>query len=81
MPAASPRHANNPDLLALGQAIRTVRKAQGVSQEDLAHIADIDRAYVSSIERGQQNVGIVTVLRVARTLNLTLADLATRAGL
>lgn len=81
MPLSSPRHAQHPSLVALGTAIRAMRKAQGVSQEDLAHRAGIDRSYMSSIERGMQNPGIVTVLHIAQALNLSATELFAEAEL
>jgi transcriptional regulator with XRE-family HTH domain len=81
MPTSSPRHANDPDLLALGTAIRRIRLEQDISQEELAHRSEIDRAYMSSIERGQQNPGIVSILRIAKALELTAAELMAAADL
>lgn len=81
MPIASPRHAYAPALVALGAAIRACRLERGVSQEDLADLAALDRSYVGSIERGAQNPGIVTVLRVAKALDISVADLFARASL
>ncbi|MDR0274838.1 MAG: helix-turn-helix domain-containing protein [Burkholderiaceae bacterium] len=81
MPTPSPRHANHPDLVALGAAIRRVRLERGLSQEELAYRSEIDRAYMSSIERGQQNPGIASILGVARALELTAAQLMAAARL
>ncbi|TAK77159.1 MAG: XRE family transcriptional regulator [Aquabacterium sp.] len=81
MPVSSPRHANHPALIALGDAIRRVRLERGVSQEELAHQSEIDRSYMSSIERGQQNPGIVSILRIAQALDTTLTELAAEARL
>ncbi|SWQ06791.1 HTH-type transcriptional regulator sinR [Klebsiella pneumoniae] len=81
MPIASPRHAQHPVLVALGRAIRQARIDRQISQEDLAHRSEIDRAYMSSIERGQQNPGFVSVARVAGALDMTVAELMTEAGL
>jgi transcriptional regulator with XRE-family HTH domain len=81
MPITSPRHANDPVLLSLGRAIRTARKARGISQEELAHLSSIDRSYMSSIERGGQNPGIVSIARVAFALEMTLTELFAEASL
>jgi len=75
MPVSSPRHANDPSLVALGAAIRCARRERDMSQEELAHRSEIDRAYMSSIERGQQNPGIVSIIRIAKALELTVAQL------
>ena len=55
MSTPSVRHANAPLLRALGASIRTLRKARGLSQEELAHACGIERSYMSGIERGQQH--------------------------
>ena len=81
MPITSPRHANDPALVALGAAIRRSRMAQGISQEELAHRSAIDRSYMSSIERGGQNPGILSVLRVAHAMDMTLTELMAEAEL
>lgn len=81
MPISSPRHAFNPALVALGQAIRRARLEREMSQEELAHRSEIDRSYMSSIERGGQNPGIVSVLRIAHALEMTLTQLVADAEL
>ena len=81
MPIASPRHAYLPSLVALGKAIRAARLERGISQEELAERAAIDRSYMSSLERGAQNPGIVSLLRVATALNMTAAQLFADAEL
>lgn len=81
MPISSPRHAQDPALIALGRAIRDARKERGVSQEELAHRAEIDRSYMSSIERGGQNPGVMSVVRIARALGMTVTELVVEAEL
>jgi transcriptional regulator with XRE-family HTH domain len=81
MPISSPRHANDPVLVALGAAIRRCRLAKCVSQEELAHRSAIDRSYMSSIERGGQNPGILSIVRIARAMDLTMTELMAEAEL
>ncbi len=81
MPRASPSHARDPVLVSFGQAIKQARAEAGVSQEQLAHLAGIDRSYMSSIERGEQNVGLISMHRVAQALGLPLAVLVLNARL
>lgn len=81
MPIALPRHAYARALVALGAAIRASRLEKSVSQEDLADLAALDRPYMASIECGAQNPGIVTILRVAKALNLSVVELFARAAL
>jgi len=59
--------------------LRRYRKAAGLSQEELAHRADIDRTYISSLERCQYAAGIDVVDRLARELGVEAADLLTRS--
>ena len=81
MPIVSPRHAYEPDLVALGAAIRAARLNRGITQEELAERSAVDRSYMSSIERGAQNPGIVSILRVTRALGITAAELFADAAL
>jgi DNA-binding XRE family transcriptional regulator len=81
VPRPSPRHANAAELVAFGLAVQKRRRELKLSQEALADSANIDRSYMSSIERGLQNIGIVLAARIASTLQLSLADLVSRADL
>jgi transcriptional regulator with XRE-family HTH domain len=64
------------DVLALN--LRRLRQAKGLSQEELAHQAEIDRTYVSALERSVYAAGIDVVDRVARVLGVEAADLLKR---
>lgn len=79
VPRPSPRYAQAPELVAFGTAVRQRRLALGLSQEALAHEAGIDRSYMSSVERGGQNVGLVLAAQIARALDTKLADLIAAA--
>lgn len=71
----------HPALAALGEAIRHVRKEQGISQEKLALLAEVDRSYVGRVERGDNNVALLTLLKVANALGVSVAQLMKRAKL
>jgi transcriptional regulator with XRE-family HTH domain len=58
-----------------GQRVRALRLAAGRSQEELAAIANIDRATYGKLERGLINPSLLTLGRVAVALNLRLSDL------
>ena len=58
--------------------LRSRRKAAGLSQEELAHRADVDRTYVSSLERCVYAAGIDIVDRLAQELGVEAADLLRR---
>jgi len=54
------------------------RKARGLSQRALAQRAGLDRTYVGSVERGERNVSIDNIERLAEALGIELADLFKR---
>ncbi|MEQ1955137.1 helix-turn-helix transcriptional regulator [Mesorhizobium sp. CN2-181] len=59
----------------LANNLRRYRKAAGLSQEELAHRAGIDRTYISALERCQYAAGIDVVDRLARELDVSASDL------
>ena len=65
----------------LGQAIRARRKALGLSQEALADAASIDRSHMGKIERGERNVTLLNVLRIATAMNCRPSEILADAGL
>jgi len=62
-------------LLAFGRNVARIRNQKGLSQDKLAEKADLDRTFVSGIERGVRNPGIKSVLRIARALGVALDEL------
>lgn len=62
-------------LLKLGKTIRSLRKAQGISQENFAQRAGIERAWYGKIERGEANLTAHVILRLAYQLNVTPGEL------
>jgi transcriptional regulator with XRE-family HTH domain len=67
--------ATHPLLRSLGAAIRSLRRERGMSQESLAGLADIDRSYMSSVERGLRNVSVLNVARIAEALGVPVWEL------
>lgn len=59
----------------LAHNLRTHRLAQGLSQEELAHRAGIDRTYISSLERSVYAAGIDVVDSLAKVLGMEASDL------
>ena len=53
-----------------GKRLVEVRKAKGWSQEALAHESGIARSYLSGVERGQRNIALVNICRLAETLEV-----------
>lgn len=70
-----------PALVALGGAVRRIRKEQSISQEELALLAAVDRSYMGRVERGDNNVATMTLVRIAKALGISVADLMSEAGL
>lgn len=58
--------------------LKRLRHERGLSQEELAHRADIDRTYVSSLERSVYAAGIDVVDRIARVLGVEASDMLRR---
>jgi transcriptional regulator with XRE-family HTH domain len=73
--------AKSPPSCALGEAIRATRLERGYTQEAFAAHARIDRAYYGAVERGEFNVTLQTLLRIAAGLNVTAVELLARAKL
>jgi transcriptional regulator with XRE-family HTH domain len=62
-------------LVSLGKKVRSLRRSQELSQEKLAESADLDRTYISGIERGKRNVSIVNIAKIATALGVTVSKL------
>ena len=74
-------NARDPILVALGAAIKRVRLARSLSQERLALIAEVDRSYMGRIDRGDNAVAVLTLVKLAAALDITASDLMRQAGL
>jgi|GEM_PF-3200333 len=67
--------------MTLGQAIRAIRLEAGLTQKEVAETAGIDQSYLSMIESDQrQNPGTRIIARLAQTLQVSIDELAARAG-
>ena len=73
MAARSQTHA------ALGRAVRDLRVARGVSQEDLAHLSGMHRTYLGGIERGERNLSYANLKRLSRALGVPASQLLAQA--
>lgn len=81
MPArVSGTAAKHDILIELGEAIRSQRRALGLSQEELAHRTGIDRSHMGKIERGERNVTLLNIERVATELQIRPSALLAQAG-
>jgi transcriptional regulator with XRE-family HTH domain len=60
---------------AFGQRVRMMRKQRGYSQEGLAERADLHFTYVSSVERGERNISLINIVKLARALKVSSSSL------
>ena len=58
-----------------GENVKKLRLEKGLSQEAFAHLADLDRTYIPSIEKGERNVSIIVIEKIATALNVEIAEL------
>ncbi len=58
-----------------GLRVRYFRKRLGISQDDLADKADMHRTYIGAIERGERNISLLNILRLADALEITVKEL------
>lgn len=65
----------------MGRSIRARRLELDISQEALANIANIDRSHMGKIERGERNVTLLNLVKIARALSCRPSDLLVAAGL
>ena len=81
MAKPSPQFAGDRVLVALGDAIRRARTGTGMSQEALAVDADVDRSYMGGIERGEHNLTVMNIVKIAGALDMPPSALFASAGL
>jgi transcriptional regulator with XRE-family HTH domain len=65
----------NRTLALLGQQIRHLREKKGLSQEEFAALAGIDRAYYGGIERGERNVAALNLIKIADAFDVEVGKL------
>jgi len=81
MAKPSPTYAGAKELVALGKVIRELRLEFDYSQEAFADAVGIDRSYIGGIERGEHNLALMNLLKISKTLNLSVSQLLTKAKL
>ena len=60
--------------MKIGNRIRELRHQNKLSQEQFAHICDLDRTYIASIELGKRNVSIVNLEKIANAFDIKLSE-------
>ena len=58
-----------------GERLREIRRKKGVSQEALGHLAGLHRTYISGVERGERNISLLNIERLAIALGVSMSDL------
>jgi len=66
---------NGESRFAFGRRLRDLRRQQGFSQEQLAAQSGLDRSYVGSVERGERNISLENICRLAATLKVPPSSL------
>ena len=61
--------------IRFGRAVRNKRQKLGVSQEEFADMCGLDRTYVGGIERGERNLSLVNIEKIAQTFRVSLSEL------
>jgi transcriptional regulator with XRE-family HTH domain len=62
-------------LKLFGERVRVLRQAHGFSQEALALAAELDRTYIGGVERGERNISLINIQKIAQALDVSPADL------
>lgn len=81
MPRLSSKVDKDKKLARVGTAVRVRRKALGISQEELAITSGVERSNMGKIERGENNLSILNLVRIAVALHCSAADILNDAGL
>jgi transcriptional regulator with XRE-family HTH domain len=58
-----------------GENVRKYRRLLNISQEELAHRADLHRTYIGMIERAEKNITLVNIEKIANALQVNIGDL------
>ena len=62
-------------LQKVGSKIRQLRIEAGLSQEKLSFESNLDRTYIGSVERGERNIAIINLNKIAKALNISISKL------
>lgn len=59
----------------LGDRVRSLRAKRAISQEQLADLAELDRTYISGVERGIRNISLMNIVKIADALEVNPSEL------
>ena len=71
---------SNPTLAQVGNTVRRLRQEKGLSQEQLAELSGLHRTYIGGIERGERNVSLLNLVRLAKALQVPPSALVGDVG-
>lgn len=74
-PAPKRTEQEQAQLKAFGKAVRVAREARGHSQEGFAVACGLDRSYMGGVERGERNVAVLNIWKIAEALELDPGEL------
>lgn len=60
---------------SFGTRVRLMREQKGLSQEGLALLCDLDRTYIGGVERGERNISLINIHKIARALGVSPKEL------
>ena len=66
---------NSAILIKFGEKVREIRTQKGLSQEQLAHIANVHRTYIGMIERAEKNITLINIEKIANALEISINEL------
>lgn len=75
MVKASVHAGTDKTLKIFGASVRDLRKQRGLSQEAFADLVGVDRSYMGGIERGEHNLALINIQRIATALGLKISAL------
>jgi transcriptional regulator with XRE-family HTH domain len=68
-------NSKTPLTILFGLRVRSLRKSRGLSQEVLASLSELDRSYIGGVERGERNISLNNIFKIATALNLKIDKL------
>ena len=66
---------SNQILNSFGRKVRAIRKTKNLSQEALADLSELDRTYIGGVERGERNISLINIVKIANALGVEVKDL------